>query len=43
LPDAIVTRCLASLSARPYKYGAESAPWSSMVMIAKFLAIEIGK
>jgi hypothetical protein len=39
-PDALVTR----FRARPrYRYERKSALWSSMVMIAKFLTVDISK
>jgi len=39
-PDVIVTR----FRARPrYRYGRKNTSWSSMVMIAKFLTIDISK
>jgi hypothetical protein len=39
-PDVIVTR----FRARPrYRYERKSASWSSMVMIAKFLTVDISK
>jgi hypothetical protein len=39
-PDVIVTR----FRARPrYRYERKSASWSSMVMIAKFMTVDISK